>query len=107
VNGALLTARELAELLGVSAETVLRWTRRGEMPALRLPGGTVRYRPDAVEAWLEARATTADATDRELSDTRASRARRGGAYPGALPFGLSDTRPPLEAVTTGEDDYAR
>ena len=34
----LLTARELGELLGVSSETVLRWTRNGELPAIRLPG---------------------------------------------------------------------
>jgi excisionase family DNA binding protein len=52
VTERLLTARELAERLGVSAETVLRWTRRGEVPALRLPGGAIRYRPGAIEAWL-------------------------------------------------------
>ena len=40
----LLTAREVAERLGVTAETVLRWTRRGELPAIRLPGGAIRYR---------------------------------------------------------------
>ncbi|MBA2637970.1 MAG: helix-turn-helix domain-containing protein [Solirubrobacterales bacterium] len=31
----LLTAREVADLLGVSSETVLRWTRRGDLPAIR------------------------------------------------------------------------
>lgn len=44
MSGPLLTARQVAELLGVSAETVLRWTRRGDLPALRLPGGAIRYR---------------------------------------------------------------
>src|SRR5436190_1266550 len=39
----LLTARALADRLGVSTETVLRWTRRGELPAHRLPGGMIRY----------------------------------------------------------------
>ena len=53
----LLTAREVADLIGVSAETVLRWTRRGELPAIRLPGGAVRYREDELDAWLEERAT--------------------------------------------------
>jgi excisionase family DNA binding protein len=53
----LLTAREVAELLGVSAETVLRWTRRGELPAIRLPGGALRYREPELEAWLQARGT--------------------------------------------------
>jgi excisionase family DNA binding protein len=53
----LLTARTLAELLGVSAETVLRWTRRGELPAHRLPNGAIRFRESAIDAWLEERAT--------------------------------------------------
>jgi excisionase family DNA binding protein len=54
----LLTARELAERLSVSTETILRWTRKGELPAFRLPGGAIRYREGDIEAWLEERATT-------------------------------------------------
>jgi excisionase family DNA binding protein len=54
----LLTARDLADRLGVSVETVLRWTRRGDVPAIRLPGGAIRYREDEIECWLEERATT-------------------------------------------------
>ena len=46
----LLTAREVAELLGVSTETVLRWARRGELPAIRLPGGAIRFREDELDA---------------------------------------------------------
>lgn len=57
MNERLATAREVADLLGVSPETVLRWTRRGELPAIRLPGGAVRYRPDELDSWLEQRAT--------------------------------------------------
>jgi excisionase family DNA binding protein len=53
----LLTARQVAEALGVSTETVLRWTRRGELPAIRLPGGAIRFREDELDAWLMARAT--------------------------------------------------
>jgi excisionase family DNA binding protein len=53
----LLTARELAEQLSVSAETVLRWHRRGELPAIKLPGGAVRFREADVASWLEQRAT--------------------------------------------------
>lgn len=51
----LLTARAVADTLGVSAETVLRWTRRGELPAIRLPGGAIRYRGEQLDAWLAAR----------------------------------------------------
>jgi excisionase family DNA binding protein len=54
----LLTAQAIADMLDVSTETVLRWTRRGDLPAFRLPGGAVRYREDDLEKWLEGRATT-------------------------------------------------
>jgi len=57
MNGQLLTARQVAELLGVSTETVLRWTRRGDLPALRLPGGAIRYREPDLDEWLAARTT--------------------------------------------------
>jgi excisionase family DNA binding protein len=57
VTGPLLTAREVAELLGVHAETVLRWARRGQLPAIRLPSGQIRFREDEIEAWLGERAT--------------------------------------------------
>ncbi|MGH3006526.1 MAG: helix-turn-helix transcriptional regulator [Gaiellaceae bacterium] len=102
----LLTARELAERLGVSSETVLRWTRDGEVPAIRLPRGSIRYRPDAIEAWLEGRATSAGAAVEESPDTP-DHARRGGAYPAALVCELPDTLPPLEAATNEEEGHAR
>jgi excisionase family DNA binding protein len=57
VTGRLMTARHVAELLDVSPETVLRWTRRGELPAIKLPGGAVRYRESELDGWLEERAT--------------------------------------------------
>jgi excisionase family DNA binding protein len=41
----------------VSAETVLRWTRRGDLPGFRLPGGALRFREDDLEQWLNGRAT--------------------------------------------------
>jgi excisionase family DNA binding protein len=54
----LLIARLLAEQLGVSPETVLRWARRGELPSIHLPGGAVRFREQEIERWLEERATS-------------------------------------------------
>jgi excisionase family DNA binding protein len=53
----LLTAREMAAWLGVSPETVLRWTRARKLPAIRLPGGAIRYRSTDLDGWLEERAT--------------------------------------------------
>jgi excisionase family DNA binding protein len=105
VSDRLLTAREVAGLAGVCPETVLRWTRCGELPAIRLPGGRLRYRPAELEAWLEARGTSAGTADRELSDTRTDRARSRERYSDAVAFELSDTRPP-EAATTEEEGHA-
>lgn len=53
----LLTARQVAALLSVSTETVLRWTRCGRLPGFRLPGGALRYREADLEGWLRDRAT--------------------------------------------------
>jgi excisionase family DNA binding protein len=53
----LLTAREVADRVSVSTETILRWTRRGELAAIRLPGGALRYREDILEQWLDTRGT--------------------------------------------------
>ena len=58
MTGRLLTAHAVADLLDVSTETILRWTRRGDLPAIRLPGGAIRYREDQLERWLAERATT-------------------------------------------------
>jgi excisionase family DNA binding protein len=52
----LLTARELAEYLGVSTATVLDRWEQGELPGFRLfgrKGGPVRFRLSEVEAVLE------------------------------------------------------
>lgn len=59
MGGPLLTARSVADMLGLSAETVLRWIRRGDLPAIRLPGGAIRIREDELEKWLAERATPA------------------------------------------------
>lgn len=53
----LLTARVVSELLDVAPATVLRWTRNGDLPAIRLPSGQVRYRSDELDAWMLERAT--------------------------------------------------
>jgi excisionase family DNA binding protein len=50
----LLTARELAALLGISAATVLDWHQAGRLPSYKLNGGPVRFRLSEVEAWIDA-----------------------------------------------------
>jgi excisionase family DNA binding protein len=60
----------VAELLGVTPETVLRWRRRGELPAVKLPGGAIRFHLDELELWLAGRATgRTDAHDQESADS--------------------------------------
>ncbi len=68
--GRLLTARQVGELLGVSAETVLRWTRRGELSAVRLPGGAIRYGQAELDAWLATRATPTTGAATATGDIR-------------------------------------
>jgi excisionase family DNA binding protein len=53
----LLTARAVAEMLDVCAETVLRWIRNGALPAIRLPGGAIRIVESDLQDWLRSRAT--------------------------------------------------
>jgi excisionase family DNA binding protein len=52
-NDRLLSARELAEYLGLSASTVLDWFEAGRVPGFKL-GAAVRFRASEVDAWLEA-----------------------------------------------------
>jgi excisionase family DNA binding protein len=52
----LLTAAELAGLLGFSPATIVDWYERGDLPGLKV-GGRLRFRESEVEAWLEARHT--------------------------------------------------
>jgi len=49
----LLTAREVADWLGLSPETVLRRWRAGELPGFRLGSNVLRFRKSELEAWLE------------------------------------------------------
>jgi excisionase family DNA binding protein len=56
VTDRLLTAAELAELLGITAGTVLDRWEQGDLPGFRLwgrRGGPVRFRLSEVEALLE------------------------------------------------------
>jgi predicted DNA-binding transcriptional regulator AlpA len=64
----LLTARELADRLGVSTGALLRWTRAGKVPgAVKLPSGAIRYLPERVDAWLADDCAMADGATEEVS----------------------------------------
>jgi excisionase family DNA binding protein len=53
VTERLLTARELADLLGFSASTVVDWSEAGRIPAFKI-GGRLRFSESEVLDWLEA-----------------------------------------------------
>jgi excisionase family DNA binding protein len=57
----LLTARQLAGVLGVSPATVLDWFEDGRLPGFRLSSRAVRFRESEVVAWLEERRATQNA----------------------------------------------
>jgi excisionase family DNA binding protein len=56
VISSLLTARQVSERLNVSLSTVMRWTKAGDIPVIRMPTGTLRYRETAIADWIEERA---------------------------------------------------
>ena len=53
MSDCLLTTREVAEMLGLSCEAVLRRWRAGELPGFRLSSKVLRFRESEVLAWLE------------------------------------------------------
>lgn len=48
----LLTARQLAERLGISLRTVWRWTRAGELPAPVRRGRVVRWKAADIDRFV-------------------------------------------------------
>ena len=51
----LLTTRQVADLLGLSTETILRKWRVGELPGYRLGSNVLRFSESTIEAYLAAR----------------------------------------------------
>jgi excisionase family DNA binding protein len=52
-TGRLLTAEEVAEIIGMRVDYVYALSRRGQIPHLRF-GRTLRFRAEAIEGWLRA-----------------------------------------------------
>lgn len=92
-----LTARQVGERLAISPDTVLRWTRRGELPAIKLPGGAIRYDEAEFVAWLASRATAAPG--------RGVRTTPADAAAGTVQS-LPRTTPLPPAARDEEDDHA-
>ena len=95
----LLTARELADQLGVSSGALLRWTRAGDVPAVKLPSGAIHYVPEQIEEWLAALAMAGDATRGVSPATDAARRREVSSLASPAPL-----RP--AAAPTEEEPHA-
>ena len=54
VTERLLTTRQLADVLGFAAGTVVDWAEAEKIPAFKI-GGRLRFRLSEVEAWLRNR----------------------------------------------------
>jgi excisionase family DNA binding protein len=96
----LLTARQVAALLGVCPETVRRYTERGELPAVRLPGtvrGRLRYRRDDLETWL------AEHEDGGAGPRSAKQPIPAPPSPGGYTLPRQVTPPRQSAASTEED----
>lgn len=48
-----LSTAEVAKLIGVSSQVVLKWARLGKIPVLRLGKRVLRFEAAAIEAWLK------------------------------------------------------
>lgn len=83
----LLRPCDVVKMLGVSRSWLYDAARSGRIPCVRLGGddGPVRFRPDEVEAWLEASrlVPAVTATRRSMAaDGQHPTQRRRSAYPG-------------------------
>jgi excisionase family DNA binding protein len=50
----LMSVNELAALLGSHAQTIYKWTRKHQLPCIRV-GGRVKFDPITTAGWLRAR----------------------------------------------------
>jgi excisionase family DNA binding protein len=71
VSEQLLTAGEVAELLAVPESWVRQHTRNGSLPRVRL-GRYVRYRREAVLAWVDSRETPRPTGTRQIGRIQAA-----------------------------------
>jgi excisionase family DNA binding protein len=94
VTGRLLTTRELADQVGVTPETILRYVRAGELRGIRLPGtvrGRLRFDPASIDAWLAEHSTAAPAREAPATQTGTAAQRLSSLAPATSPVGRATT----------------
>ena len=63
IEGSLWTVEEVACFLGVAPKTVRKWQLNGTLPFVKLGGKLVRFRPAAVQEWVDHHVVTARPAD--------------------------------------------
>ena len=66
----------LAERTNLAPGTLRRLVSAGTLPHLRIGPRTVRFDPDAIDAWLASRSAASDAAARPLDKPLVTRRRR-------------------------------
>lgn len=60
INAQLITDKEVAEVCGVSANTIRRWVREGNFPApIKLGANTTRWKVSAIQEFLDSKSEEA------------------------------------------------
>ncbi len=51
----LMTAKEVADYLGLALDTVLKMSRDGRLPSVRVGSRTLRFRPETIDEYIASR----------------------------------------------------
>jgi excisionase family DNA binding protein len=51
----LINIRELSAHISIPVSTIYQWTRKDEIPHVKMPGKSVRFDVAAIEKWLKQR----------------------------------------------------
>jgi excisionase family DNA binding protein len=65
IEGSLWTVDDVACFLGVAPKTVRKWQLNGALPFVKLGGKLVRFRPAAVQEWVDDHVVTPGPADEE------------------------------------------
>ena len=60
----IMSLGEAARAIGVSAESLRRWTKEGKIPSLRSPGGWRYFLREDIEKWIQERIAREEKKDR-------------------------------------------
>jgi len=66
----LMTPRQLAAKFNVEVTTVLRWARRGQIPAVRVGIRVIRFDLAEIEKMLQTKRSMPDRLDVDLHDSQ-------------------------------------